>query len=141
MEAVDLKFVDTPALESIRNSDPVTIQPEMIGIGQFYPQGDVALERLESVPDGCYKVTDFPLQIAPGTTQGSRHCWDSSDGIEAFALKESHPLRGLIYRLSKTRTLEHPEHANQTYVVEDEPLVFGVRYQRQHAEELRRIQD
>jgi len=138
---VDLSFVDAPAAESIDNAKPIVIRDGMLNVGQFFPQGDVGMELLAKVPDDAIPVENFSLQVTEGNTQGSRHCWDSRDGIEAFRLGGSNPLRGLVYRLSQTRTLTHPEHADQTYEVGDTPIVFGTRYQRAHAEELRRVQD
>ena len=141
MKTVDFKFVDAPAAESIDNGKAVTIQPTMMDVGQMFPQGDVALQRMSFVPEKAKLVEKFDLQVAEGSTLGSRHIWDSPEGITAYRLDDGNPLMGLIYVLSKTRTLTHPEHADQTYVVDGEPLIFQCRFQRQHAEELRRIRD
>lgn len=138
---VDLKWIDAPAAEKIDNSQPVRIEPTMLDVGQFFPQGDVALRKLASVPADATRVAKPSAQIVEGTTQGSRHIWDSLDGAEVFQPANQTALEGFVYRLSKTRTLTHPEHANHVYVVANEPQVFQCIFQRSHAEELRRIRD
>lgn len=138
---LNLSYVDAPALESADNGAPITIHGYQLSVGQFLPQGDVALQLLDKVPARAVKAKNPSRQIVEGTTQGSRHIWDSLDGIEVYQYDNT-AIFGHIYALSQTRTLTHPEHADQTYVVEDgELLVFRCRYQRAMGEELRRVLD
>lgn len=139
--AVDLNFVDAPATESIDSAKPVVIEPHQLAVGQFYPQGDVAMKRLAAVPDGAVKVENPPLQVVEGSTQGSRHKWDSLEGVKVFEVPGATALEGFVYELSTTRTLTHPEHANHTYVVDDEVVVVQRIAQRAFAKELKRIVD
>ncbi|MGD9634496.1 MAG: hypothetical protein AB7I57_22850 [Pirellulales bacterium] len=137
---LDLAFVDAKAVESIDNAATVKITIDMLDVGQFIPQGDVALKRLRTLPKGAVRIKRPSAQIVEGTTTGSRHVWDSLAGIEVYDPPErmKSPLVGRIYVLSKERTLTHPEHGHHVY-----PKGFiGVAiYQRQFAEELRRVVD
>lgn len=111
-----LDFVNQGA-EKIDSADPVTIKEHNIDVGQFYAQGDVALVRLAGIPEGSVRVSNPTAKIVPGTSQGAQHVWDSMEGVEAYQppTEMQGPTKGLIYSLSKERTLTHPEHANHTY--------------------------
>lgn len=137
---VDLKFVDDAARERIDSAAPVRIDETTLDVGQFVPQGDVALVKLAGVPAGAKRVKKPSVQIVPGTTQGSRHVWDSLDGITVYDPPENDrsPLVGQIYVLAKERTLTHPEHGHHVYHA---GFIGLARYQRQFADELRRVVD
>ncbi len=136
---LDLQFVNSEA-ERIDSAKTIRIDDTTLDVGQFVPQGDVALVKLARVPRGAVRVKYPSPQIVDGTTQGSRHVWDSLDGVEVYdpPQAEQSPLVGRIYVLKQERTLTHPEHGHHVY-----PAGFiGVaRYQRQFAEELRRVAD
>ena len=94
---------------------------EEIAVGQFARQGDVYLLRVESVPAGAKPCAD--RQLAPGTTQGSRHTvTDEVDvyrpqgfgTVERLGTRENVAARSVGHVLeSKERfTVSHPEHAD-----------------------------
>lgn len=133
--AESLKRVQASA-ERIDRSKPQRF-PEAGSPGDTFRQGDLYLTLLEKVPEGAVPVRLPAGQLAPGTTQGSRHCLDSLRGVRVYELASPTPLDGPILDLAEERTVEHPEHGH----VQLPPGVYGVTYQRQFAEELRRVQD
>lgn len=137
---IDLTFVDNAARERIDSAETVRIDATTLDVGQFVPQGDVALFKLLEVPNGAARIKKPSAQIVEGATQGSRHVWDSLDGVAVFEppAEMRSPLVGRIYVLSKERTLTHPEHGHHVYPA---GFIGIVRYQRQFAEELRRVAD
>lgn len=104
--------------------------------GDYHRQGDVYFTKLEKMPDGCAKA-EAQVQLAPGTTQGSRHCLESLSGVEFFRAAQATELDGPVLKCEKPITVNHPEHGTVTMP----PGVYSVTYQRQHADELRRIRD
>lgn len=109
----------------------------MLEVGQFIPQGDLALKKLKEVPQNARLVKNPSSQVAGGTTQGSRHIWDSMDGINVYDI-EKNELTGFVYELTKERTLTHPEHAHHTYHA---GYIGQIIYQRSASQELRKIAD
>ena len=122
--------------EAIRNDEPQRFS-EAASVGDVARQGDIYLEKLAGVPDGC-TLEEKPLsQLAPGTTQGSRHIIDSLEGVTVYRLSNPTELDGPILDLATERTITHPEHGNLIMP----PGVYGVTYQRAFAEEIRRVAD
>lgn len=101
-------------------------------------QGDVNMVRLEELPDDV-EPRELMLQLAPGTTQGSRHILESAEGVIMYTWKqfEGNPLSGPILECKQPVRITHPEHGDWT-IPEG---VWHCRYQRAFAEELRRVQD
>lgn len=120
--------------ESIKNDETHTLGAA--SPADAWAQGDVGIVCLDSVPPGC-KPIKAERQLAPGTTQGSRHCLTSLDGIEMFSLPNPTALDGPVFKTEHGCEIDHPEHGNVILP----PGVYGVIYQRQYAEELRRVQD
>lgn len=104
--------------------------------GDIFRQGDVYVWKRDKMPKGA-KPVKCELQLAPGTTKGSRHCLDSSDGVSMFAVPEADALQGPWVRLECERVITHPEHGD----VICPAGVYEITYQRAYAEELRRVQD
>ncbi len=106
--------------------------------GDCHRQGDVYVLALCELPPGAVK-SDKALQLAPGTTQGSRHCLRQEDlsHIEFYRRPDASPLDGPILVAKNRFEVTHPEHAH----VNLPPGVYAITYQRQHAEELRRVAD
>jgi len=93
-------------------------------------------------------------QLAPGTTQGSRHVLEgecevfsaSAADVMPLIAKAMHPattelhaeLMGPVFRTLGEVTVTHPEHGDRVLPTGE---CFAVVYQRQHAEEVRRQQD
>lgn len=121
--------------EKIKNDEPQRV--ETCSPGDAWAQGDILLVFLEVLPYGC-KVSPKPeLQLAPGTTQGSRHCLDSLEGIKVYWIENPTPLDGPVIESEREFTLQHPEHGDVTLPAG----IWGVVYQRAYADELRRIRD
>lgn len=121
--------------ESIRNDDEHAIAT--MSPGDAWAQGDLLLVCLDRVPDGAVKLREPSAQLAPGTTQGSRHCLAALDGITMYRLRDTTPLDGPVIEAPGGCRVNHPEHGDVTLP----PGVYGVVYQRAYAEELRRVLD
>lgn len=105
---------------------------------QHSSQGDVDFVKLPHIPPTAIEC-DSVIQLAPGTSKGSRHCIRLIDipNIRFWKLRNPNQLQGHILECLKPIVVEHPEHGNQ----ELEAGIWFVKFQRQHAIELKRIQD
>jgi len=101
--------------------------------GQHYRQGDLYVQLLGSQPEGLSLADTH--QLAPGTTQGSRH---TAEGAQVYTGSDSHPLLGPVVVASERWALRHPEHAD----VSLPSGCYRIGYQRDAAaEELERVRD
>lgn len=126
-------------LESICNTDPHTI--DTCAVNDCWWQGDLGVQFLgETLPESLsIKPTNNPQsQLAPGTNKGSRHVLANIGECEMHELQLSHPLAGPVIHAPSGVDVTHPEHGNITM---REPGWYGIRYQKAHADELRRIED
>ena len=143
-------YTDVLSHEAIlrRDHEHVDLVP-----GDAYVQGDVVVARLDRRPKkaGVYAGR----QLAPGSTQGSRHIAEGD--VELYTPDEAEAL-AIIHRLfPKTRghgmflgpvvvsqgsgwTQTHPEHGDRTYSDAGVGCDLVV-YQRAFAETIRRAQD
>lgn len=123
--------------EQIRNDDAHTVAT--MSPGDMWVQGDIGLVCLAALPKGCVVDNRPTPQLAPGTTQGSRHCVAAGDmaRVRFYRLIEATPLDGPVIEAPDGLTIEHPEHGDVTLP----PGIYGVVYQRQFAKELKRVQD
>lgn len=118
--------------------------------GDTVRQGDIYLVCIESLPDGKPAKT---RQLAPGTTQGSRHVAAGkcevfepndraavADIVNLLVRGANVPaeLIGPLVRCEGPTTIEHPEHGWKVLPAES---VWATVYQRAYAEEIRRVQD
>jgi hypothetical protein len=110
---------------------------DQIEIGEEVRQGDVYVTRLAAVPPRATLVKKPQVQLAPGTTQGSRHCLRSLDGVKVYDVEAAGPLDGPVLECERGIAIDHPEHGNVVLAAG----VYAVTYQRAFAEELRRVQD
>lgn len=122
--------------EAIRN-DATQRFPEAASAGDTWRQGDLYIEKLDAVPRGAVLEKKPQAQLAPGTTQGSRHILDSLRGVTVYRLESPSVLDGPILDVATERTVTHPEHGDCVLP----PGVYGIFYQRAYADELRRQQD
>jgi hypothetical protein len=110
-------------------------------VGQVIPQGDINILTLDKLPKAV-KSVPAPVngQLAPGTTQGSRHCIALKDikHVDFYVYPDPNPLEGPVLMFNKQVTIEHPEHGNQVWPA---GTIVAIGYQRRYAEELRRVQD
>jgi len=123
------------------HADASTVTAPVLAIGEFIAQGDLNFIAVD--PKRLAKVTtrteNPSLQLAPGNSQGSRHCIaaSSANDVVWFTCKESNPLMGPWLQVNAPALVEHPEHGNIIL----QPGSYAVTYQCAWAEELRRIQD
>lgn len=130
----ELTRIQTHA-EKIRNDEAheiATASP-----GDMWAQGDIGIVCLASLPAGSVLEKKPSRQLAPGTTQGSRHCIADMSNVRLHRLADPTPLDGPVIEAPQGCAIEHPEHGNVTLP----PGVYGVIYQRAYADELRRVQD
>jgi len=121
--------------EKIKNGEPHTLAD--MTTGDMWAQGDVGIVCLAGLPKGCTPDKRPSAQLAPGTTQGSRHCIADMKSVRLHRLDNPTPLDGPIIEAPLGVTIDHPEHGAITLP----PGVYGVVYQRAYADELRRVQD
>jgi hypothetical protein len=124
--------------------------------GDVVRQGDVYLVCLDKPPAGK-EIKD--RQLAPGTTQGSRHVAEGDCVVidiadKAAMIREVNRLvpstKGVLVsgrdevligpaiECRKGVTITHPEHGDRS--LEDGSIWLGL-FQREHAEETRRVRD
>ncbi len=103
-----------------------------LAVGDIAHQGDVYLQRIKSIPKGWTAKT-ANRQLAPGTTQGSRHC--VAGDVELLAPpKGADPLLGPVIVAKDGCTITHPEHAHH----ELPAGIYQTGYQLDQAEKERR---
>ena len=99
--------------ESIDTGKPLRIPADM-EIGDMYPQGDIGLLRIKALPKGStrldWKSGDY--QLAPGNTQGSRHCIPAKSNVAVFRVDDRDGLSDLCLVADAPFDLTHPEHAH-----------------------------
>lgn len=134
MQALDvLKQVQSS--ETIISDQPQRFS-EAACDGDIFRQGDIYIWRRDKLPKSA-NHTKCVLQLAPGTTKGSRHCLDSSEGVAMFAVDCADALQGPWLKLDCERTITHPEHGDVICA----PGVYEISFQRAYADELRRVRD
>jgi hypothetical protein len=113
--------------------------PEAASIGDTIRQGDVYVTLLAAVPTGYQKQAKWNQQLAPGTTQGSRHVLDSKTGTTCYIHPSASEFDGPVLLLKQERELTHPEHGNWILP----PGIYGITYQRTQdaLEQQRRVAD
>ena len=122
--------------ETIIN-DEEQVFPVAANFGEAVRQGDIYI-ILREKPPAETKLMKTPLtQLAPGTTQGSRHCLDSLNGVTMYERDEPDALQGPFIQTTMERTITHPEHGDWKLG----PGCYEIGYQRMFADELRRVAD
>lgn len=113
--------------------------PEAASVSDFVRQGDIYITLLAGVPGGAVRVENPSAQLAPGTTQGSRHCLSSLKSTTVYRLKSPTPYDGPILEVKRQVTITHPEHGDWVLP----PGCYGISYQRTEDSEgrIRRVQD
>jgi hypothetical protein len=120
-------------------TEEVVSVPNDLPIGAYCAQGDLNIWRIEKIPYG-FKPTAVKQQLAIGNTKGSRHCLREEDlaNVEAYESDATNPLIGQVLVLKEDIVITHPEHKHQRW---PKGFIIGITYQRQFAEELRRVVD
>lgn len=133
--------------EMIRNDETAVIGT--VSVGDVVRQGDLYLVVIERLPEK--KTPTGNKQLAPGTSQGSRHVLvgecrvfdpDKDESLElineaAKGLKVSVELIGPVFESKAEIEVDHPEHGNRIIPAG----AYAVVYQRAFAEEVRRQLD
>lgn len=102
--------------------------------GDYVAQGDMNIVVVrDKVPKG-YKKLDKPIQrLVPGddNTVGSKHCLDSTDGVEMYipSTWDETSLDGPFLRLTNGATITHPVHGD--VVVPSCHTSIQIEYQRE----------
>jgi len=115
-------------------------------VGDVVRQGDLYLVCVDSLPQGS--ITE-DRQLAPGTTQGSRHVLQGdcvihkgvtvSDYPSNQAVSKIHPiLVGPAFYCKGEVTVTHPEHGDKILPAD---TTWQVIYQQVWADEVRRVRD
>jgi hypothetical protein len=120
-------------------SDETQRFPDAASVGDSHRQGDVYITLLNAVPENAVREKKPSTQLAPGTTQGSRHYLDSLAGVTMYRIPNPGMLDGPIIECETERTITHPEHGDVVLPAG----IYGISYQRNlDAEEReRRVQD
>lgn len=101
----------------------------------FAQQGDLYFYKLHTIPRDAVRETHSG-QLAPGVTRGSRHYVDLAQ-VRVYRLAQPAVLDGPLIEAPDGVLVAHPEHGHLVFP----PGIYGVTYQRQYAEELRRVTD
>lgn len=121
--------------EAIKNDGSHDLRDTM-EVGDAWAQGDVLIRKIESVGDTKLAINP-QRQLAPGTTQGSRHCLSTLDGVTLYEPIGANALEGPVFEVASEVTIEHPEHGD----VALGKGCYAITYQRAYAEQLRRVAD
>lgn len=124
----------------LKHADDNAKRPVLVANGAPSAQGDINIWKIDSLDDlPKLKETKPFYQLAPGETRGSRHCLDEDSVKNAtfYLLENPTALQGGVWTNEEETLVTHPEHGNQLL----DPGTYFVTYQRQYAEELRRIAD
>jgi hypothetical protein len=137
---ITLADIQTHAAQ-IADAAPVSISQEAyesVRVGQkFARQGDLYFTKLACVPRNAKPWVLPHGQLAPGTTQGSRHTVDLTH-CRLWTLAHPTALDGPIIEAPEGITILHPEHGHHIYQF---PCVIQVTFQRAYADTLRRVAD
>ena len=105
-------------------------------------QGDVYVWPIPAIPNGSTKIEAGSGQVAPGTTRGSRHRVVEIESVTFYRLESPNALQGPVIDAPEGFTLVHGDGAEDDHApMKFGPGVYAITYQRDHAEELRRVED
>jgi hypothetical protein len=137
--------------ERIRNDEIAVVGT--VSKGDVVRQGDLYLVALGAEMQIALRPTS-DRQLAPGSTQGSRHVLDGPCEVFSASPADVLPLIvaalapaktelyaelvGPVFRTLGETTVTHPEHGDRVLPAGE---CFAVVYQRQHAQQVRRTQD
>jgi len=122
--------------EAIRNDDPHDLS-ETMEAGDAWAQGDLLISRIKALPADAEPVAEPEAQLAPGTTQGSRHVLGTLDGVTMYRRRGGTVLDGPVFVTDAPAWVRHPEHGDVLLPAG----VYAIAYQRAFGDELRRTLD
>lgn len=118
---------------------PETRVVKAIETGEWVRQGDIMVVRIPTITKGWHTTTE--RQLAPGTTQGSRHV--AVGKVTVFRSPDARPIErcpdGRIRLLGPQITapgrliIEHPEHAHMDLPPGDYQVSFQTDIRTQNA--------
>lgn len=131
-----LKQIDS-AVEKIINDKPQNF-PEAANIGDAVRQGDVYIQLIDAVKGvppmyRKLKTVEYPLQLAPGNTKGSRHCLENSPGAVVYV--PAVDLLPVINNRSRNSTSEFVKMRKE---LEDEMLGYSQHLTGENAAEAKK---
>ena len=139
MHTVTIRDIQTQG-QTAAKAAPVTISAEALASVHagaiFAQQGDLYFAKLDALMPGLHPWPFDHGQLAPGTTQGSRHTVDLAQ-VRLWVLPTPSPLDGPIIDAPNGCVIAHPEHGDHIYP----PGIYRVTFQRAYATEVRRIAD
>jgi hypothetical protein len=100
----------TAAVEHIKN-DAEQRFPDAANVGDAVRQGDIYIQKIDTVTTTplFYKPLSnvkYPMQLAPGNTQGSRHMLEESAGATVYVLDAVSPNDELANELDQELVLK-----------------------------------
>ncbi len=125
--------------EKDSNTGPVDLSA-MVPSDEFH-QGDVRIICLDKKLFDelrLTEITDFNGQVAPGSSQGSRHIIPELSNVKAYRMRDGNELDGPIIEASMPISVTHPEHGD---CVNMPAGFYAFPGQRSYAEVLRRAAD
>jgi len=120
-------------------SQAIRRQEKPFTLGEWARQGDVMFTAIAAIPKNAKLIASTDaIQLAPGTTKGSRHMLQTRPGITFYRLRNPTPLDGGYIDAKERCLITHPEHAH----FDLPPGTYAVTYQRDAAaEEIRAVRD
>jgi hypothetical protein len=109
-------------------------------IGKWARQGDIYFIAIASLPKDTVRIgiTSIKYQLAPGTTQGSRHMLHNGNHLTLFKDRLPSVLSGGYIKATDRCYISHPEHAH----VDLPAGLYSVTYQQDlAASEIRAVRD
>ncbi len=106
---------------------------------QWVGQGDLQIAHCKAIPkDAVVLKGGAEIQLAQGTTQGSRHMLQMREGVTLYRVAKPGPLDGGYIEAKERCYIAHPEHAHMDLP----PGLYAVTYQQDlGADELRAVRD
>jgi len=112
--------------QGTRKPDP--IEHTEMKPGDIHWQGDVGILMISEVPDGFVAIKNI-IQLAPGTSRGSRHIIHEAVRYQTYRSKSNAPrseMEGPVIVSDSKFRVDHPDHG--TVIVP--PGVYQIRYQQ-----------
>ena len=138
----------TEAMETIRESAKTNANSEVRDCTAMVPgdepvrQGDVNIFCIPKVPEIARRAKNPSAQVAPGNTRGSRHRIREIDKVTLYEIDLANPLQGPIIEAPNGFHLDHGDGAADDHATcRFGPGVYMVGYQRDYAQDLRRVAD
>src|SRR5262245_31926468 len=117
MQSMTIDDIQNQGLKTAK-SDAVTVSAEALaGVKAekiFAQQGDLYFAKLTCLPKARHPWPWMHGQLAPGTTQGSRHVVDLAQ-VRLWVLATPTPLDGPIIEAPHGCVITHPEHGDHIY--------------------------